>query len=431
MYRLLFFLIITLTISCSSKRLSPDFRVGASEAEWNDSIKSLLKTGKLKYAYDSDTLSFEYNLKITDTLYDCILMLNNDGISKGKLRVISYSFANNKGVRNANLNSSDPQYPNPAEDSLLYEVLSWEGALVSRAESGKMSSISLLEIFPKQHYDRVYTHILELYGQPDSICDRNGSRLDTINYKNHIVKDVLFHPTKEKAVKSSREKPDFSWISKSFIDQGIDTSLIKYFFHSKNSVVVLERSQLFQPNYFIPFQHFTKTLLYEYVNLYDSELNAVMVELSKNLKPNELITVPFDYTIERRILEYGITRTYVNLSGRLEPGLRKTEVERREIESMKGSIIVKDKYGTILQNLSNVEIKSNGSLPSKGEIGLVRVTGNNHIMNNYTMAEYSAQLYLDSYESTEAFKQAVNLNYDLFIEFVPNVILFTDGTLLK
>lgn len=428
MYRLAFLLAIIYLSSCASKNIAPEFSIGSSEKTWKDTIRSMVKSGKLKSAFSSDSFSFKYNFKIDNLSLPCIVMVNNDGIDGGKLRVLAFNFTNSEGIVKPNPNSTDSNYPTPKEDSILFDQLSWERAFVFRDTEGRINSIGS-QIYPKVNYDKLYEFIKKNYGNPDSILDYNDNRLDTINFTHHKVKDVVFKPT---IVSSTNEdsEPDFSWLKGPQIDNSIDTSNLRFYFHDSKSIIVIERSQLFPAHYYIPFPHYNEMLVYQYSKGYENELKEAQKEVLKTLQPKDLITIPMNYSVETKSLSYGFKETYVTLSANLEPMLRKTLAEERDIESLKGSVLISDKYGTLIQEVGEVEIASNGSLISRGKPGLLKAIGKGDRLM-FRREQFTASLNVRAKQSTTAFKNAVAMNYDMSIVFVPDAIRFADGSILK
>lgn len=152
--------------------------------------------------------------------------------------------------------------------------------------------------------------------------------------------------------------------------------------------------------------------------------------VNKNIRPSDLITIPLRYEINNKADENGFGGKYLSLSTLLEPKQRKTLAETREIESLKGKILIKDKYGDLLQVLNDIEIECKGSLPAIGKAGLAYAIGEDERVF-YTSNEYKISLYVNHKDNSSALKQAVSLNHDLSVEFIPEAIMFTGGSILK
>ena len=90
------------------------------------------------------------------------------------------------------------------------------------------------------------------------------------------------------------------------VAKSLDTSSIKYFFHDAKSIIILERGEFYQPNYFIPFIHCSTAILYQYSKSYESELQQEIEVLLKSMHPKDLITIPLYYDIEVKQKDYCI-----------------------------------------------------------------------------------------------------------------------------
>ena len=81
--------------------------------------------------------------------------------------------------------------------------------------------------------------------------------------------------------------------------------------------------------------------------------------------------------------------------------------------------------------MEEVEIQGRGALPPVGVPGLAKAIGEGKVFSYDIMNEYKVSLYVDHKDVSAALKQAVSLNQNLSIEFVPDAIIFTDGSILK
>ncbi len=431
MKRILVIVVYMVAISsCKQKNLIPNLVIGMEEQVWKDTIKSMLKRGELNVKDMTDSFTYSYKFKTSDSLLNTEITINGDGVGNGKLRVISLDFADTIGIIKPNPNSTDPNYPTPSEDSALYENSSWEDIFMSRNNLGRISYISG-SVFSVKAYENLYNFLKKNFGNPDSILDLKHHRIDTIDFANHKVKGANkngisggFDLDLIGATEDDRKRID------SIIANTIDTSNLSYFFHSSNSVIVLERNRFIGPNYFIPFIHTSKAILYQFSNSYDKEFDQEKIAQLKGMRPSDLIAFPLYYDIEKKTTEYGRILTYLMVRANLDPNLRKTLAETREIESMKGRILISDKYGTLIQQIPDIEIQANGSLPAKGQPGRDYAIGMGRGIR-YNMYRYGLGIYVGHKDISYALKQAVEMKNALSIEFIPDAIMFTDGSVLK
>jgi len=149
------------------------------------------------------------------------------------------------------------------------------------------------------------------------------------------------------------------------------------------------------------------------------------------MRHSDLIIIPLFYNIEKKTADYGKVMTYLMVRATFDPDLRKTLAENREIELMKGKIIINDKYGTLLQEFRDIEIQAHGSLPSKNEPGLDFACSFQDGVVRFNLYTYKLGIYVEHQDNSNAFKQAFEMGNTLSIEFVPDAIMFTDGTILK
>ncbi|MBC7388120.1 MAG: hypothetical protein H7329_02820 [Opitutaceae bacterium] len=413
--------------SCKQQNLIPNLVIGTEEQAWRDTIKSMLNRGELNVNDKTDSLSFSYRFKTGDQTLNTGLTINGDGIGNGKLRVISFDFANSDGIRKADPNSSDPNYPSPSEDSALYDKLA-EEVFMYRNTEGRIIGLSG-SAFSLTSFNNLFSFLKRSYSGPDSILDNHSNRVDTIDFSKH-VKDKADSKKFGDVRDYLPPANDKSWMNKSVQDKSLDTSSLKYFFHNVNSVFVLERSQFYEPNYFIPFIHSSSARLTQFSKTYDLDFQKEQEVILKTMRPADLITIPLYYDIEKKSGQYGMILTYLMVRANLDPNLRKTFAETREIESMKGKILVRDKYGTLLQPIPDIEIQANGSLPARGNPGKDYALGIGRGIR-YNMYRYGLGIYVGHKDISYALKQAVNMGSTLSIEFVPDAIMFTDGSVLK
>ncbi|MDP1764492.1 MAG: hypothetical protein Q8L07_11480 [Sediminibacterium sp.] len=237
--------------------------------------------------------------------------------------------------------------------------------------------------------------------------DHHSNRIDTINF-------------------------DFKSVSTNHIKiaKAIDTSSIRYFFHTSNSIIVLKRSRFYDPIYFIPYTYCSQVALCQYSKSYDTELKQEQDAILQKLRPWDLITIPMRYEIVNKNKKYKFSSTYLDLFAGIGMYGRKTLAENREIESLKGKIVINDNYGNLLQWINDIEIEANSSLPSEGSIGLLRAIGEEEAYGYYISA-YRLSIYVGHKDISNTLKEAVNSKHKLSIEFVPDIIKFKDGTVLK
>lgn len=415
-------------ISCSPKSLTPNFKIGMEENVWRDPINSMRKRAELNAEKNTDSLSFKFKITIGDTILNATIGINNDGISKGKLRVLTLNFLDTAGI--INTISTDPIYPSPLADSIqLYN--SYPNFTYMDKNNQPRITHTIGAVFYISAYQKVFAFLKKSFGQPDSVLDNNNHRLDTVDFAKHKVQGGS-----ETKVKNGWDldligvdAADFKRID-SIKAKMIDTSSLSYYFHDDKSIIVFERSRFNRANYFMPFPYTTKAYLYQYSKSYEQELIETQSAILKGMRPSDLITIPLYYDVEKKKMAYGLELTYLNVRRDLDPSLRKTRAEPKEIESMKGKILISDKYGSILQEMPDIEIQAHGSLTSISRPGLDYAIGNG-ASDVYHLYNYGLSIYVGHKDISNALKQAVAMNSSLSIEFVPNVILFTDGSVLK
>lgn len=350
--------------------------------------------------------------------------INNDGVFKGKLRVLKFDFTSENGMLIPTNQPIDPKYPSPAEDKVIYEQLSNERFfLFSDPNTGRITGLSG-RVISKTGYLKLFDYILSKFGKPDSTLDASGHRIDTVDL-------ATSNRMKEKQVRKFNDIRD--WLTDTIaIKNEIDTSEFNYYFHSNNAIIVLKRSSFWNPVYYVPFEHLSQCELYQYSKNFNKEVEEIKKSILDSLKPADVITIRMYYYIHGITDKYGIKRDYLDISVNLSPSLRKTSLESREIESMKGRIIIYDRYKKELQTFYEIEINAFGSLPARdnGNYGLAYVfNGTAHEL--YRPNSFNIKAYIGHKDNSVALKQAIALKQDLSIEFIPDAILFKDGTILK
>ena len=364
-------LAIVYLTSCNEVPLIHEFPIGMSEKDLSLKINEGLIDGKFVLANTNDSNEFYYNWKLTDTSLFTKVSFNQDGVIDGKLRITVINLNDSTIVKDLDESLDEIKMRDAAKNNILALNLS------------PTKSRIIYSTCPKVKLDKVLLHLHELYGKVDSIIVDRG------------------------------------WNN--------DTAYVKYYFHYKNSEIILRRENILPPSVYIPFSHTASACVYQLSKSYDSEFNEIREMKRKQLKPADIIRVPISYRIERNVDKYGYEEITLPLTIDISIMNRRTLLESRSIRSMKGSIVIKDEYDELLQSIDDIEYDTH-DLNSQ-QPGIVHALGGEIIATN--SIRYNAALNIKSRTIPLKFKSAVLQGQAFSLEFIPNAIKFSDGAVLK
>ena len=356
--------------SCKPAPLIPGFPMGLNEKGMNAQIKKNVSDGKFTLE-KNDSNAYNYNWKISDTSIYTRVSFNHDGLIDGKLRITVVNLSDSMTNKDVDESLDEVNANDAGLDDVFAESL------------GPTKTHLFYFTCPKIKLDMVLLHLHDVYGKEDSITvDRDFDN---------------------------------------------DTLFVNYHFHDKNSQIVLRRGNIHRPSVYIPFSHISRAYVYQLSKSYDSEFNEIRETKRKQLKPADIISVPISYRIEKNVDKYGYEEISLPLTIDISVRNRHTLFESRRIRSMKGSIVIKDGYGELLESIDNIEYDTH-DLNSE-QPGILHALGDEVIVSSYS--NYRATLNLNDRTISPKFKAAVIQGQSFGIEFVPNAIKFSDGTILK
>lgn len=387
--------IITLG-ACNSGPLIPGFSMGLSEQELKEGIQNKVASGQFIQSNGWDSTEFIYRWKLLDTTIYSTVEFNSDGAPYGSLRLCSIDLNDTVHSR---------LIPEPYE-TVNRQILDGEEIFASgRFPTETFISYSLC---PEAKYKKVLTFLRSNYDKEDSITYRINKRL-----KHHLLSiDELDDPPPPTIVV-------------------YDTIYTYHHFHNANSTIILKHESIFPATKIIPYPHLNSLSLYQISNSYEADLEKVVTEMRKTLKPKDIITLPIQYEVRKvKDTYFGYDKTILAL--RISIGefqAMKTKIEPREISAMKGRIIISDKFGDTLYSGEDIQLECQGALAAH-KLGLQYAIYDDGFSVVHPVT-YNVDLNMNHKSISNAFKRAVRDGDDLTIEFVPDVLLFADGSILK
>lgn len=369
---------VILLISCKSHPLIPGFDIGLSEQKMKSQSKEKLASGEfIKSDYMGDSTHFIHYLKLLDSAIYTRVGFNNDGVPNGSLRITVVDLGE------------------PRKGYVVRESI--EAVKAKRVASDHFENYSTvpdstwiwITNCPQSKVTKVLSYLKKLYGSEDSSTVRK--------YKN-------------------------PW------DIADDTLSVYHHFHDDNSEIIVRTSSMLPASFYIPYPHFQRAIVYQVSKKYDTEFQAVKEELNRSIMPSDVISIPVQYKVDKRKDEFGDAQVYLDLTILISIDSRKSLIESRPIRSMRGKMIISDLYGEVLQVSSSWEIKTPALKSLKP--GLPYALGDVS-KGGWRYDEIAITLMVTHELCSQRFKDAVRNGIDLKVVFVPDVILFSDGSTLK
>ncbi len=208
---------------------------------------------------------------------------------------------------------------------------------------------------------------------------------------------------------------------------GLDTALCKYYFHNNESTVLLETSKLFPPTSDILYPHFLDVNIYQISANYDNELSQVSESRRKVLRPKDIIMIPIytkTSTEEKRLyltasIDNPVTQ-FIALA------------EDRKIRSVKGRIVIKDSHGDSLLCYPDFTMNLQQPLQRAHSPGLQYATGHYGIFAEpYVETRRTVFIRMEHASVPYQLKSSFEIGSKIAASFIPESLLFTDGTVLK
>jgi len=370
---LLMAIIIT---SCKSHALVPGFAIGMSTEEFTSSIKAKVANGEFMKSDDNDTLHFIHQMRLKDTSIWTNVSFNHDGIPYGNLRICVIDLTDSVKVIDVPESIDVAAAKEVPEDEMLHGRL------------GPESTRIVYTTCPMVKFTKSLLYLNDLYGKEDSIT-----------YMIYLNSNTM----------------------------AFDTTYTLYHFHDSKSNIVLRRKKVLPPSFYIPYSHTKRAQIYQVSKNYEKEFQQVKEEKRKKLRPSDIIRVPVEYTIVSNKNDYGSEDVNLELTTNIYLSDRITLIESREINSMKGKVIISDTYGQVLKICENIEYNIEGLNSVKP--GLTYALGGEPILTN--SISYKAHLSVIPSRNPQELKDAVRNNRKLSIEFVPDALIFSDGSILN
>ncbi len=357
--------------SCGSKQsIIPGFNLGMSESDWKKEITSKINNGVV-LDMESDSVTLKYNWKISDTSIVVKASFNGDGIPHDDLRVIFINLNNLDGF-------TDTVKKGFFADTSLNDNVPFADL------PGEFAFDACL----KSRFDVVLNHIRRVYGKPDSVSydlDDRFAPVDTVQTLHHFT-------------------------------NGSENITV---WHTSTKV----KSRL------IPEIHYEKAGVTIMNSNYETGLRKVMKKRASTLQPYDIIRCTlFTRTVEKTE-GHGLKKVYLRVWGELTSNSRVDKSETRDIEDLKGRIRLEDKFGDLIMNFLDVEIKLQG--PIKSVIpGMDYLLGENVVrMEQPTQIDY--YLDINHKECSEKLRNAVLNGSEINGMFIPELIRFSDGEILR
>lgn len=378
-------------VSCNTRPLIPKFPMGMSEQELKQNIQDKSASGEFIKPNGWDSSEFIYHWKLLDTTIYTTVAFNSDGAPYGSLRICSIYL-------NDTVHSRVIQEP---YETVNRQILDGEEIFAAGSVSTK-TSISY-SLCPLVKYNKVLAFLRSNFGKEDSITYRINKNLkypdtiETLDDPPHIVEDTIY---------------------------------TYYHFHNAKSTIVMKSDRVFPQTKIIPYSHLNSVWLYQISNSYEADLKKEVDESRKGLKASDIITLPVQYDVKKERDRFGFYKTILSLRINIgESQFLRTNLESREISAMKGRIIVSDQFADVLYSSEDIELKCKGAIkPIK--------PGLDYAINYDGFAvvhpvKYNFDLNMNHKSIPDAFRRAVQDGNELRIQFVPDVLLFSDGSILK
>jgi hypothetical protein len=212
----------------------------------------------------------------------------------------------------------------------------------------------------------------------------------------------------------------------------VDTTLWKCYFHDKKSTILLRRGMAEKPSKHIPFVHYNRAELHQISTNYEKELDSIIEARRKALTPKDIITVPVFIEVKSLRGLYDTKETGLFLTALVDPTNRVANEEQRSISSIKGHVIIMDNFGDSIFYCPDMKIDLEIPIPPHLKPGLQYVLDYEGIFGlPFYETKRTKFIRINSPEVPEKLKSAVALHEKIKAKYIPEAILFSDGTVLK
>jgi hypothetical protein len=323
----------------------------------------------------------QYQWNIGDTTLETRIALNGDGISSGTLRLISLNLSTVKIE------------PTEANDFVT-------------------------AICPSIKFERAFQFLQQKLGKPDSVRYQTIGIMNPLDY----IKGGEEYLRWANGDKTTRGKIDsLSRLA------GSDTVSIKYYFHNRQSIVLLKTSKLLSPTSDISHSYFTNVGVYQISAKYETELAAALESEKKGIRPKDIVTVSIytkASTEEEKLYVVAIVDNPVTQFISL--------AEERKICSIKGRIVFKDNHGDSLLCYPDFILNLQQPLQRAYKPGLQYAMGEYGIFSEpYTETQRTIFVRINHSSVPHQLKSSFSTGNKIAATFIPESLLFTDGTTLK
>jgi len=353
--------------SCTTKKVQILSGVQIGASE--DQWRSFLrKEGEAgRYEMNTDTISGTYNWEILDTIFTVDAKFNGDGVPYGGLRVVYFNLNNRDGFTAKLFETPIDTFGTTDNGKELPDEFAMDACLKSRFDSLKFK----LQV---------------LFGKYDSI---------EINYSK-INGDTLSE---------------------------------RVYFSSDGYIVKMLCSKLLPPSKLIPFSHYDRAFVLIQHRDYEKLLASTISERLPKLKPSDVIkcTIP-TFRVERSN-GFGSKDYRLRVKGEVASYDRQDLTESRPIEGLKGKIYFLDKYSDTLDTYDDYDLPLRGSL-TVFKPGLLRLEGTlAYSIETPTEIDFEVNIYHK--DCSDKLRNAVLEDRLITAVFVPEMIKFSDGTILR
>jgi hypothetical protein len=230
----------------------------------------------------------------------------------------------------------------------------------------------------------------------------DGTLRDGFHCKQHTFNKIKDHLEKEYG------KPD----SVSHTDDG------EHLWYRESAFdIELIKPILYSPTPSLSTSFYINAGLNVYAKGYQSQFASLLNTRRSSLRPKDVIEIEFlaPQIVNERHPDSGREYPAVKLISYKEEAI--SRIEDRTIESVKGTLIVTDRFGDVVLELKDIEYNPNS--PIKPEQQKLLDLG-----KTWTV-------YLIKRPETQALRDAVSLKKELKTEFKPTAVYYSDGSVLK
>jgi len=352
--------------------------MGMSEQEMKSQSKEKLASGEfIESDYTHDSTHFIHYWKLLDTSIYTRVGFNNDGVPNGSIRITVVDL-------------KEPRSGHVVGESI--EAVKAKEVACDQIENFSTAPDSTRiwnTTCPQSKVTKVLSYLRKLYGSEDSIT--------VGRYKN-------------------------PW------DVADDTLSIYHHFHDGNSEIIVRTSSMLPASFYIPFPHFQRAIVYQFSKTYAAQFEAVREELRKRMTPRDVVSIPVSYKVDKHKDDNGNAQVYLDLTILIAIDSRKSLIESRPIHSIRGKIITSDLYGEVLNVSGSLEIMT--PILTSLQPGLPYALGDIS-KGGLKWDENQVTLMVTHELCSQRFKDAVRDGNELKIEFVPDALIFSDGSILK